>query len=153
MMSFNIYVKYNDAPSHLQVLTWNSQFLIILILLNISLLIKNYFKMYIAIPRYSENMLNVCYPEIRHRFNMSTEILHWTTRPLFFVGNDDRSLHWHHEKVRTTNEYASSLRIIFCKRQKNIFFIHKLTDTISNTTRGSVGWGCVAHLSFCFEET
>ena len=21
------------------------------------------------------------------------------------------------------------------------------------TTRGSVGWACVAHLSFCFEET
>jgi len=25
--------------------------------------------------------------------------------------------------------------------------------TFSLLTRGSVGWACVAHLSFCFEET
>jgi len=28
-------------------------------------------------------MLNVYYPEIVHQFNMSMEILHWTTQPLF----------------------------------------------------------------------
>ena len=28
-----------------------------------------------------------------------------------------------------------------------------LLDAGTSITRGSVGWACVAHLSFCFEET
>ena len=29
----------------------------------------------------------------------------------------------------------------------------KALNIITNETRGSVCWACVAHLSFCFEET
>jgi hypothetical protein len=38
-----------------------------------------------------------------------------------------------------------------------IFFIYSQTCfkwlPLGQRTRGSVGWACVAHLSFCFEET
>ena len=30
--------------------------------------------------------------------------------------------------------------------------IRKRVDNTTKETRGSVGWACVAHLSFCFEE-
>jgi hypothetical protein len=46
------------------------------------------------------------------------------------------------------------------ERDSNSHFDEKVMQNIHNTyicfyenTRGSVGWACVAHLSFCFEET
>lgn len=50
-------------------------------------------------------MLNVYYPESVHRINMSTDVLHWTTQPLFF------------SEMTIGDEYASYLRKIFGKRQ------------------------------------
>jgi uncharacterized membrane protein YhdT len=37
-----------------------------------------------------------------------------------------------------------------CGLQKKVWITKA---EITNKTRGSVGWACVAHLSFCFEET
>ena len=42
-----------------------------------------------------------------------------------------------------------------CRRYFKIFPLGPTVVTISDhyKTRGSVDWACVAHLSFCFEET
>jgi hypothetical protein len=41
--------------------------------------------------------------------------------------------------------------LLTIKYSAGIFFLQNLRK--QKKTRGSVGWACVAHLSFCFEET
>ena len=54
------------------------------------------------------------------------------------------------------NDWWNSRHIylVYVWKQKHLMSVYNRTQIhIHKITRGSVGWACVAHLSFCFEET
>jgi hypothetical protein len=54
------------------------------------------------------------------------------------------------------NDWWNSRHIylVYVWKQKHLMSVYNRTQIhIHKKTRGSVGWACVAHLSFCFEET
>ena len=55
------------------------------------------------------------------------------------------SFNWWKESLNSDGEQFHQYQ----QKQK----INSHLNSLNTKTRGSVGWACVAHLSFCFEET
>jgi hypothetical protein len=67
-----------------------------------------------------------------------------------FYNRHFKSLKWNNLKWSTFGSYS-----VDAGKCSSYYFLELTVQnwTGPSLTRGSVGWACVAHLSFCFEET
>ena len=77
-----------------------------------------------------------------------------------FAGNTRPNMLWYYPLITLGSTDREILAVMHYSREFFIKHFDKLrqnvlhsTKFVSKTTRGSVGKACVAHLSFCFEET